>query len=318
MPLLQIALRRDGLCDIERPETGSAGVEAAIRAAAAGLPAGAPVVVMLHGRGYRPGDPRDCPHRLLYADRDSDGRSRYISWTRRMGLSGPGGQRHPGLAVGLGWDSAGSVWTAARAADGAAAGLARLVTLIRRALPDRPVDLLAHSLGARVALGALPLLHAGAVGRMILMAGADFVPHAEAALASPAGRVAEVVNVVSRENDLYDWMLETALGGGRALGAGLGHLPNAVDVQIDGRAARRGLSRLGFRLAEPGLRVCHWSVYLRPGVFPLYRALIHRRESLPLARLRAALAVRPDPRWMRLAEGPLPLPFAGRGRTLPL
>lgn len=316
MSPLQIALDRDALYTLDARGAGPAGAEAAIRAAAAGLPTGAPVVVMVHGRGYRPGDPKTCPHRLLYADRDSDGRSRLVSWSRRMGLSGPNGPRFAGLAVGLGWDSAGSIWQSARAADRAAPGLARLVTLIRRALPDRPVDLLAHSLGARVALGALPLLHPGAVGRAILMAGADFVPRAEAALASPAGRTAEVVNIVSRENDLYDWMFETALRGGRALGAGLGHLPNAVDVQIDGRAARRGLARLGFRLDEPRLRVCHWSVYLRPGVFPFYRALIHRRDALSLARLRAALAEAPDPRWNRLAEGPLPLPFAGRGPTL--
>lgn len=320
MSLLQIALRRDGLCDIDRPQAGAGGAEAAIRVAAAGLPPGAPVVILLHGRGYRPGDPANCPHRLLYADRDSDGRSRFISWTRRLGLSGPAGARHPGLAVGFGWDAAGSIWRAARAADRAAPGLARLVTLIRRALPDRPVDLLAHSLGARVALGALPLLHAGAVGRVILMAGAEFTDRAEAALASPAGRAAEVVNVISRENDLFDWMFEAALaplGGARALGAGLGYLPNAVDVQIDGRAARRGLARLGFRLAEPRLRVCHWSVYLRPGVFPFYRALIHRREDLTLGRLRAALAEPPEPRWVRLSPAPLPLPSRAAGPNLP-
>lgn len=308
MTLLQIALDCDGLRDFERPERGAAGVGAAVAAAAAELPAGAPVVVMLHGKGYRPGDRRSCPHRLLYADRATDGRSRFISWPRRLGLAGPGGGRHPGLAIGLGWDASGHLWRAAGQADAAAEGLARLVTLIRRARPDRPVDLIGHSLGARVILGALPRLHAGAVGRTILLAGADFVAHAEAALDTPAGRAAEVVNVTSRENDLYDWMFETALaprGGGRALGAGLGHLPNAVDVQIDGRAACRGLARLGFRLARPERRICHWSVYLRPGVFPFYRALIHRREGLPLAALRAALAAGPEPRWARL-----PLPFA--------
>lgn len=320
MSLLQIAFDRDGLRIPDQPGTGPGEAEAAIRAATAGLQRGAPVVVMVHGRGYRPGDPDNCPHRLLYADRDSDGRSRYVSWSRRLGLTGPQGGRYPGLAVGFGWDAAGSVWRAARGADRAAQGLARLVMLIRRARPDRPVDLIGHSLGARVILGAVPLLHAGALGRVILMAGADFIDHAEAALASSAGRTAEVINVISRENDLFDWLFETALaplGGARALGAGLGHLPNAVDVQIDGRAARRALARLGFRLAEPRLRVCHWSVYLRPGVFPFYRALIHRRETLPLARLRAALSVPPDRRWRRLAEATLPLPFAASGRTLP-
>lgn len=308
MTLLQIALDRDGLRDVRRPDRGAAGAEGAVRAALAELPAGAPVVVMVHGKGYRPGAPEACPHRLIFADRATDGRSRYISWPRRLGLAGPGGGRHPGLAIGLGWDGSGHLWRAAAQAEAAAPGLATLVTLIRRARPGQPVDLMGHSLGARVILGALPRLHPGAVGRTVLMAGAEFVHRAEAALDSPAGRTAEVVNVTSRENDPYDWMFEAALAprrGARALGAGLGHLPNAVDVQIDGRAACRGLARLGFRLAPPERRICHWSVYLRPGVFPFYRALIHRREALPLAVLRAAMAAAPEPRWTRL-----PLPFA--------
>ena len=314
MSMLHIALTRHGLHDATCPGRGAAGVQAAIGAAAAGLPAGAPVVVMVHGKGYRPGDARNDPHALLYADRATDGRSRYVSWPRRLGLAGPGGGRHPGLAVGFGWEARASIWAAARAADRAGADLARLIVLIRRALPDRPVDLIGHSLGARVILAALPLLHPGAVGRIILMAGAEFVDRAEAALTTPAGRAAELINVLSRENDVFDWLLETALaplGGARALGAGLGHLPNAVDVQIDGRAARRGLARLGYRLAEPRLRVCHWSVYLRPGVFPFYRGLLHRREVLTLDRLRAALAAPAEPRWARIAGLPLPSPRPG-------
>jgi pimeloyl-ACP methyl ester carboxylesterase len=216
-----------------------------------------------------------------------------------------------------------SIWGAARAADRAAADLAQLVLLLRRAAPDRPVDLIGHSLGARVILGALPQLPAGAVGRMILMAGAEFVERAVDALSTPAGRSAEVVNIVSRENDVFDWLFETALaplGGYRALGGGLGHLPNAVDVQIDGRAARRGLARLGYRLAEPRLRVCHWSVYLRPGVFPLYRGLLHRRAHLSLDRLRDAMAAAPaEPRWARLLapRATAPLPSSRPDHTLP-
>jgi hypothetical protein len=322
MSLLQIALSRDGMRDLGAPQAGLAGVEAAIRAGLADLPPGAPVVVMVHGKGYRPGDARNCPHRLLFSDSYSPGRGRYVSWARRLGLAGARGDR--GLAVGFGWDSLADIWTATRAADRAAPELGRLITLIRRAAPDRPVDLIGHSLGVRVMLGALPLLHAGAVGRMILLAGAEFADRARAALTTPAGAAAEVVNVLSRENDLFDWLFETALaplGGWRALGAGLGDLPNAVDVQIDGRAARRNLARLGFRLAEPRLRICHWSVYLRPGVFPFYRALLNRRAELTLPALRAALASPVDPRWTRLrARVTLakPLPFGGSGPTLPV
>lgn len=310
MTTLQIALTPDGLRDMSCPDQGASGVDAALDRTLADVPPGAPVVVLIHGKGYRPGHARDCPHQLLYADRATDGRSRYISWPRRLGLAGPGGGRHPGLAIGFGWDGRASVWAASRAADRAGAELARLITRVRRARPEAPVDLMGHSLGARVALSALPRLHAGAVGRVILMAGADFVDRAESALDTPAGRGAEVFNILSRENDVFDWLFESALaplGGARALGAGLGHLPNAVDVQIDGRHARRALARLGHRLAEPRAAMCHWSVYLRPGVFPFYRALLHRRQALPLADLRTALALPSEARWARLA---LPLPFA--------
>jgi hypothetical protein len=161
MPLLQIALDRDGLCDMTR---GMAAV-GALSAAAAGLPGGATVVVMVHRRGHAPGAAGACPHDLLYAARVLGGGLRRVSGSRRLGLAGPGGGRYPGLAVGFGWDAQGTIWRVARGADAAAPGLARLVTLIRRARPGAPVDLMGDTLGARVILGA----------------GADFVDHAQAA-----------------------------------------------------------------------------------------------------------------------------------------
>lgn len=324
MTILQIALLPAGLRDMARPEAGASGVEVGLRAALAGLPPRAPVVVMLHGKGYRPGSATDCPHRQIFAARPEGTRGRHVSWPRRLGLASQPAAAPRGLAIGLGWDARADIWTATRAADHAAGELARLVTLIRRIAPDRPVDMIGHSLGARVMLGALPRLHAGAVGRMILLAGADFSGRARAALNTPAGRAAEVVNVMSRENDLFDFLFEAAhlpLGGDRALGSGLGDLPNAVDIQIDGVEARAGLARLGYRLPEPRLRVCHWSVYLRPGLFRFYRGLLFRRDTLTLHLLRAALATRPDPRWSRLAPALVPalapLPSVRRGPTFP-
>ena len=278
------------------------------------LAPGAPILIMLHGRGFQPGDKRHCPHDLLFTEGHKSVGKRFLSWPRRLGLAT--GRAERGLAIGFGWSSRSSVWTAAATADAAAPELARLITLIRRIDPTRPVDILAHSLGARLALGALPRLQAGTVGRMILLAGAEFRNRARAALDTPAGRAAEVINVTSRENDLFDWLFETALSPltpRRALGAGLDDLPNAVDIQIDGAGARAALAELGFRLPEPRRRVCHWSVYLRPGVFRLYRRLLFRRDELDLARLRAALSVPAEPRWVRLMRGTQPsaaLPFA--------
>lgn len=300
MTLIPITATRTGLSlGIE----GGGTPEAAIAAALASMPPAAPVVIMVHGRGYRPGHATACPHRLIFAPRGGHGASRFVSWPRRLGFALPAPRRPLGLCLGLGWDSAGSVWRATAHADRTAPMLARLVQAIRRLDPGRRVDLIGHSLGARVILGAVPLLAAGMLGRVILLAGADFTGRAAAALASPAGSTAEFLNITTRENDLFDFLFERALAPlhpGAALGRGLRHAPNWLDMQIDHPRTAAALRALGLPLAAPRARVCHWSVYLRPGTFRLYRALIHDRARLSLPVLRCALSHDPQPRWSRL------------------
>ena len=116
-----------------------------------------------------------------------------------------------------------------------------------------------------------------------------------------------MLNVTSRENDLYDKALELLLGGPQAcaLGSGL-DAPNAVTLQIDHPGHRAGLRALGFPTAAPVRRICHWSAYMRPGLFPLYRAFLHQPEALNTAMLRAALPPDTAPRWSRLFTRPLP------------
>jgi len=164
---------------------------------------------------------------------------------------------------------------------------------------------LAHSLGARVALCALPDLMAGDVRRMVLLTGAEFTPAAQRALQSPAGRLLEVLNITSRENDLFDLMFEMTLSPlgrrGRALGTGF-DAAQVLTVQIDCPAHRAALHRLGHRIAPPSARICHWSAYLRPGLFPLYRRFLHRPETLPFAALRTNLPRNQAPRWSRLVS----------------
>lgn len=279
----------------------------ALAAALNALPPGSPVVILVHGKGYAPADPSCDPHRLILAARPGHGTSRNVSWPRRLGFALPGPRRALGLGIGFGWTATGRIWQATAAADSAALMLARLVQMIRRADPARRVDLIGHSLGARVILGATPLLAEGALGRAILLNGADFTDHAVAALASPAGRAGEFLNITTRENDLYDFLFERALapfGGVSALGRGLrwraGGVSNWLDLQIDHPATIAALKSLGLPLAAPRARICHWSVYLRPGTFRLYRALIHDRARLTLPVLRAALDHAPQPRWQRL------------------
>lgn len=318
MPLIQITAHKTGLIvpgPMNTSQTG-ASPERTLGAALAALPADAPVVVLIHGRGYAPGVTGQDPHQLIFSVHPQRPEPRFLSWPRRLGFVLPGSARHVtarGLCIGFGWNGRGDIWTATRSADHAARMLARLVQIIRRAAPGKRVDLIGHSLGARVILGAAPMLSEGALHRVLLLAGADFTSRAKAALASPAGRGAEFFNITSRENDLYEFLFERSqhpLRGAPAIGRGLGmEAQNWLDIQIDSDLTRTRLAALGFSLPPPRLRICHWSVYLRPGIFRLYRTLLHDRQRLTLPQLRACLDHPGDDRWSRLLAPLPPLPF---------
>ena len=126
---------------------------------------------------------------------------------------------------------------------------------------------------------------------------------AEAAIASPAGMLAEVINVTSRENDPYDLALELILSAGRhrALGFGLDRpRPNWIDLQIDAPETLGFLGRLGFSIEGGASRACHWSPYLRAGLFEVWRAALCTPQALPLSLLAMARPERPARRWSRL------------------
>lgn len=255
--------------------------------AVASLPPTAPVVALLHGYRYAPGRPGHCPRESLYA---ADG------WPRRLALD-------QALLIGFGWNAHGTIWQAWEASARAGAALAAVMQAV-----GRPVDAVAHSLGARVALLAAGQAPAGTAGRLILLAAAAFRGEAQAALATPGGAAAEFFNVTSRENDLFDALLTGALPGrGRPLGRGLGEWRrNWVDIAIDRAGTRAALGMLGFPIPTPDRRFCHWSGYLRPGLFPFYSALLRERALLPLPLLAGLLPelADADPRLV-----PLPVPL---------
>lgn len=329
MPLLQITATRSGLTSAAAPvgcrgAPASDSPEALLRHALRDLPDDAPILVMIHGMGYVPGRAAVDPHRLIFAPRSGLATRRYLSWPRHLRFTPAVPHEptaRPGLCIGFGWDGSGGVWAASRRAEAAAQPLARLVQMIARAAPGRPVDLFAHSLGARVALGAVPLLHARALGRVFLLAGAELGPRARRVLHTPAAYGAEFFNITTRENDLFDVLFEISQiplhGRGPSIGLGLGAAPNWLDLQIDHPPVLESLAGLGFDLAPPGLRVCHWSVYLRPGIFRLYRALVHDRARLTLPLLQQTLLLPPTPRWSRLLPGERGLPFSRGGPSLP-
>lgn len=265
-----------------------------------------PVILMVHGFKYAPGHATECPHRHIFAlapERDS---FKVLSWPGGLGFGK--GHAEEGLAIGFGWQARGSVWQAYAEAARAGAALAELVAMINAASPGRAVHAVAHSFGARVVLNALPHLPENALSRIILLAGAEFGRRAAEALATPAGRSAEVINVTSRENDLFDFLLECVITpprrGDRSLGQSGALAPNVLDLQMDAPETLAALHRLGFSIEAPKARICHWSAYTRGGVFALYNSLLRDAAHLPLGVLRNAMPGAASPRWSRLLTLP--------------
>ena len=301
MPLLKINVCKSGpVLDGDRD------LNTALTQEIANLPQGAPVVILVHGYRFSPDAARSDPHRHILSMTPDARFRKAVSWPRHMGFGR--GAVDEGLCIAFGWPACGSIWKAWDRAAAAGAVLANLVQRIR-ALRPGPVDVLCHSLGARVALSAMTALPSHSIGRVVLLAAAEFQSDAEAAMGSAAGQTAEVINITSRENDLFDGFVELLVRAPRrgdcALGAGLPGGPrNWLDIQMDCDASRAALAELGYRIPAPARRICHWSAYMRPGLFALYRDLIRKRHALPLACLRHLLPDQAAPRWSRLLSLP--------------
>jgi len=304
MPLLRLNISGTTAC----PRDAGDPLETRLGAALAALPPNAPVVILAHGYKFSPRRADTDPHGHIFSMTPPKNCWKAVSWPRLLGFGQ--GDAQEGLCLPLGWHGTGSIYSAYRNAESAGAALARLVDLIAVLDPGRRVHVLGHSLGARVALCALPRLRTGLIDRMILIAPAEFASRARAALASPAGQRAEVIHVTGRENRLYDRMFELALSGGwdLALGRTRQAAPgNWVDLRLDAPDVLDRLAAMGHPIGPARARVCHWSGYIRPGVFPLYAALMHARGELPLTVLKSEL---------RLATPAPPAGLALHQRTL--
>lgn len=159
------------------------------------LPEDAPIIIVIHGYKYSPFCAQNDPHRLILSAGAVAGPG-VLSWPRHLGFGRNRAQE--GLCIAFGWHGLGTFRQAYRQADRAGLALARLITLIGENT-RRPVHILCHSLGARVALAAITRARTGHVDRVILMAAAEFQAQARACLNSLLGRNASFFNIISRE-----------------------------------------------------------------------------------------------------------------------
>lgn len=299
MPLLRVNATASGISMHDTPLA----VAACLRAARRRCPG--PAVIMVHGYKYAPSLSNRCPHKKIFA------RDTVHSWPDLLELEERGM-----LGIAFGWAARGRLADIATQARDRGVELARLVRLLREQDPRRPVQLIAHSLGATLVLSAMQHLRRGDLDRIVLLAGAAHRHEAETALRSRAGASATLINLTSRENDLFDFAFEWLAPGGRALGQGI-DAPNALTVQIDCADTLTALATLGHDIAPPLRRVCHWSTYTRPGVMAMNACLLDPSVPLSIDDLRRALPVHPTERWSHMPTlFPRPLAAALKTRIM--
>lgn len=231
------------------------------------------IVIMVHGFRYHPGSPRHCPHASLFSGSEN-------GWAAALAPNADT------LAIGFGWPARGTIWRAWQAAAAAGLRLAALIDHLADSAPGRDIALVGHSLGVRVIASAMLALDRPRISRVLGLAGAEFAPTMSAALTSIGGRGASLLNVTTRENALFDllldWLVRPTASRGAPLGRGI-DAPHALTLRLDCPDTLNTLAAHGFPVSPPTQRVCHGSVYSRAGVFPLYRAYLAGR--LPLSRL---------------------------------
>lgn len=252
------------------------------------LPRNAPLVILIHGFRYSPFDATENPHQQLFAETPTLNHWKVRSWPQALGFNGL--DIRDGLCIGFGWPALSGQRDQKRAfaevyenAGKAGAQLAQLVGLIAALDPGRVVDIVCHSVGASVALTGLGLTEPGQIGRVLLLGAAEYQVRAQDCLQTRAGRTALIYNLLSKENRFYNFLFETFgpyPGPNRkGLGRGGPQAGNWVDIRLDCPTTLRSLRIRGIDISSRLRWVCHWSFYLRPGVFSLYQAILRMRSG---------------------------------------
>ena len=284
MPLIQ--LKSTGNVPELRDKSGS--LRDAISQALTSQPKDAPIVIMLHGLRYDPDMPAHDPATSLYSPVANCRDPRAISWPRHLGFAR--GRKDEGLCIGLAWKARTWLWTAYQRAAEIGVSLASLVDEIHAVDPKREVVIVAHSLGARVALCALPHLKAGRITRMVFIYGAEFAHVADRQLAAAKSPLPEIINVTSRENWAVDGAFAAVISGrpwAETISSRSGtRCARWIDLPLHDAEALTVLRRAGFCVSTALRKICHWSGYTRPGVFPVYKDFLRATGKIPLAGLR--------------------------------
>ena len=308
MPILRLNAHRHGLSLHGSP----APALPTLRRAALGR---GPVMILIHGFKYDPSDPSCSPHTTIFGSRAK----MRGAWLAPLGF----GQNRSdeGLAIAFGWRARGNLGRARQTARAAGVHLARVIRTLRAAHPARPIHVITHSMGSEVVLEALHALCPGDLSRVVTLSAASYASCAAAAFQTPAGRAAELLNITSRENDVFDFLFERLtpppVPGDQAMGVGV-DLPNAVNIQLDCPDTLRALLGFGGHIAPPQRRLCHWSSYTRSGALRFYAHALRAPHAVPLVALRAALPAAPAARWSRMfarAPGASPLPPGQKAAT---
>lgn len=260
----------------------------------------APIIIMIHGYKFDPTRPDTSPHDHIF------GHTHPNSWPQGLGITSGSAT----LGVSFGWRARGTPHRVFAAAGRRGTELGALIALMQKLAPHRPVHIIAHSMGAEVALCALAAAPAHSIDRVILLAAATYQSRAIASLASPAGRTAELINVTSRQNAFYDalftWLVPSSRWRDPVLGRGIAG-ENVLNLRLDCPSTRAALRTMHAVVAPPRHLMCHWSGYTTPGALSFYGQLMTMPGVLSLRRLRQALSQPPRPatsaRWVSLGKG---------------
>ncbi|MDE2812675.1 MAG: alpha/beta hydrolase [Gemmatimonadota bacterium] len=295
-----------------------------------------PLVVMVHGFLYDPKaaiskNPKDTdnPHGRVYhftrKPEPHEQRHHTASWPLGLGFSNPDDGGNEGLAVAFGWQSQPGFASSllnhfqnfyARAYDNASQTawvLVNLIKVLADIVPNKPIDIICHSLGSRVVLRGLTMVakrdadEEGApilrqeesreilkrLGRVIILGGAEYVVEAQLLCRrierQNLANGPHFYNIVSRENDVLDKLGENfgprTFGNSQVIGHnGLSTKHKTdywIDLQIDSEDLQHWMEQnrnLNVSGDRPWNVWDHWYYYTHRGNMEMYEKILRSQR----------------------------------------